>query len=255
MTELKHFLERTILICAERSTVFRYFTDSKRFADWWGTGSQIEGKPGGSLRIVFPNGITASGEVLEIAADERIVFTYGFDSGNPMPPGSSRVTITLVDHPDGTKLTLRHELADSSVRDEHVQGWRYQLALFANVASREQHAALQQRVDAYFAMWNMMDAVARRNAMEGLLDSNVTFQDRYSCTNNADDLNAHISAGKQFMPGLTVSRDGDVQQCQGTAVVAWIVRKNDGAEAARGTNVFHLSPDGRFRNVVGFWKM
>ena len=256
MTELPNTLDRTILICAKRATVFRYFTDSARFADWWGKGSQIEGKPGGALRIVFPGGtITASGKVLELTPNERIIFTYGFDSGNPMPPDSSRVTITLRDHPDGTQLTLHHEFADLKVRDEFVQGWRYQLALFANVAANEQHANAQQTVDSYFAMWNMMEAGDRRKAMEGLLLPDVTFQDRYSCTNSADDLNAHITAGKHFMPGLTISREGEIQQCQGTAIVDWIARRADGTEAGRGMNVFALAPDGLIRSIVGFWKM
>ena len=255
MTELPHSLDRTIVICAKRSTVFRYFTDSARFADWWGKGSQIEGKPGGALRIVFSNDVTASGEVLEITPNERIVFTYGFDSGTPIPPGGSRVTITLQDHPDGTMLTLHHEFADAAARDLHVQGWRYQLALFANVAAREQHAGVQLQVDNYFAMWNMIDADDRRKAMETLLVPEVTFKDRYSCTSNADDLNAHITAGKHFMPGLTITRDGETQQCQGTAMVDWIARRSDNTEAGRGTNVFDLAPDGLIRRIIGFWKM
>ncbi len=255
MTELMHTLDRTILICAKRSTVFRYFTDSKRFADWWGAGSQIEGKAGGSLRIFMPGGITASGEVLEITPNEKIVFTYGFDSGTPIPPGGSRVTVTLQDHPEGTLLSLHHEFADTATRDHHVQGWRYQLALFANVAAQEEHAGIQRTVDGYFAMWNMIDDTERRNAMEGLLIPNVTFKDRFSCTSNADDLNAHIAAGKQFMPGLTITRDGETQQCQGTAITNWIAHRADGTEAGRGINVFHLTPEGLIRDIVGFWKM
>jgi len=255
MTELLHFLDRTILICAKRSTVFRYFTDSARFADWWGKGSQIQGKPGGSLRIIFPNGITASGEVNEITENERIVFTYGFDSGNPMPPGSSRVTITLQDHPDGTRLMLHHEFADPKVRDEFVQGWRYQLALFANVAASEQHSNTQEQVDSYFAMWNLIDHADRRKAMDGLLVPDVTFKDRYSCTNSTDDLNDHITAGKHFMPGLTITRGGETQQCQDTAIVDWMAKRADGTEAGRGTNVFDLASDGLIRGIVGFWKM
>ena len=32
---------RTVVICAPREAVYRYFTDSERFARWWGTGSRI----------------------------------------------------------------------------------------------------------------------------------------------------------------------------------------------------------------------
>jgi len=36
MIAIEHVLERTVLIRAKRETVFRYFTDSERFAAWWG---------------------------------------------------------------------------------------------------------------------------------------------------------------------------------------------------------------------------
>src|SRR5260370_5880135 len=148
MSDLLLCLERNVMICAQRSTVFRYFTDSKRFSDWWGAGSVIEARPGGEMKIVHPNGVVASGEVLEVEPGKRIVFTYGYaDPARRIPPGSSRVTVTLEDRPEGTWLTLKHDLSDQKARDEHVQGWRYQLALFANVAATEQSGDLAQNVD------------------------------------------------------------------------------------------------------------
>ena len=39
MKELEHVVERTVTIAARRETVFRYLTDSGRFAAWWGAGS------------------------------------------------------------------------------------------------------------------------------------------------------------------------------------------------------------------------
>ena len=159
---LEHSLERTVLIAAERSTVFRFFTDLARFAAWWGAGSRIEPRPGGAVHILHPGGVVSSGEVVEIEPDRRIVFTYGFESGQPIPPGSSLVTITLAQEPLGTRLHLRHELPSASARDEHVQGWRYQLALFANVAAADQHTDLDARVDAFFEAWAEPDPVARR---------------------------------------------------------------------------------------------
>src|SRR5436190_13472020 len=99
MMELPHKLDRTVVIVARPETVFRFFTDSVRWASWWGAGSTIDATPGGKVYIRHPNGIEASGEVLELNPPERFVFTYGFASGKPMAPGSSRVTISLA--PDG----------------------------------------------------------------------------------------------------------------------------------------------------------
>ena len=36
MPELDQTLDRDLTIRARRETVFRYFTDSERFAKWWG---------------------------------------------------------------------------------------------------------------------------------------------------------------------------------------------------------------------------
>ena len=255
MNLLEHALERSVLICATRRTVFSFFTDPKRFADWWGAGSSIEAKPGGAMHIRYPNGATASGQVVEVVPDERLVFTFGYDDpGKPIPPGGSRVTVTLQDRPRGTLLTLRHELAEPSVRDQHVQGWRYQLALFANVAAREQHAGVTGLVDRYFAAWSEGDAARRQEELGATTSEGVTFKDAFSCTDGRDDLLAHLAAARVHMPGVRLERDGEVRQCQGTAVVDWVARTADGQERGRGTNVFDLAPDGRITRVVGLWR-
>ena len=139
--KLEFSIARELVIRAPRATVFRYFTDPERWARWWGVGSTIDARPGGALRIVYPGGTSASGEVLELRPPERIVFSYGYDgAGKPIAPGGSRVTIRLGDHPEGTCLTFLHDLADGPTRDHHVQGWRYHLAVFANVVANEAHA-------------------------------------------------------------------------------------------------------------------
>src|SRR5271166_1868074 len=140
MTELPHQLNRTVVIKAKPETVFGFFTDSARWANWWGAGSTIDAKPGGKVYIRHANGIESLGEVLEVSPPERIVFTYGFASGNPIPPGSSRVTIRLEPDEEGTRLHLFHEFAEAGPRDEHVQGWRFQLSLFGNAVANEAYS-------------------------------------------------------------------------------------------------------------------
>ena len=254
MIALEHTLERTVLIRAKRETVFRYFTDSERFAAWWGAGSTIDARPGGPLRIRYPNGVLASGEVVEVAPPERIVFTYGYeDPAKPVRPGGSRVVVTLQERRDGTLLHLRHELPDAAARDQHVQGWRYQLAVFANVVTRELSADLGPAVDAFLAASSEKDEARRRTALATIATEDVTFADAFSCTAGIEDLVAHLSAAQMHMPGVVLERAGDVRQCQGTALADWVAKGPDGAPRGRGTNVFELAPDGRIARVVGFW--
>lgn len=253
MMELNQSLERNVVICAERKTVFRYFTDSTRFASWWGAGSSIEGKPGGKVVIRYPGAVMAGGEVLEITEGERVVFTYGYETGKLVPAGSSRVTITLKDHPDGTLLNLRHEFSDAAARDMHVQGWRYQLALFANVVAGEQHSGYLQLLDEYYRVWSNADAASRLQVLERIAAPEVRFRDAYGCVAGREELAAHIAATQQHMPGMNLQFDGQPVQCQGSAMARWIARKADGTETARGTNLFHFTPNGRIYSIVGFW--
>lgn len=252
--KLEHTIERELVIRAPRTLVFRYFTDSERWARWWGAGSTIEGKVGGALTIVYPGGTKAAGQVLAIHPPERIVFSYGYEgAGQTLAPGGSRVTITLHEDPLGTRLAFLHELADAATRDHHVQGWRYQLAVFATVVAKEAHAAAAERADGWFAAWNELDAAKRQAALGDLAAPDLLFQDAYSCSRGLADVVAHISGAKVHMPGITLERAGAVRQCQGTALVDWLARKGDGSELAKGTNAFEFGPDGRIARIVGFW--
>jgi uncharacterized protein YndB with AHSA1/START domain len=251
--ELGFALERETIVRAPRSTVFRYFTDPARFARWWGQGSTIEGRAGGALRIVYPNGVVASGEVLELVPEERVVFSYGYESGAPIAPGTSRVSVSLADHALGTRLSLRHEFADGAVRDQHVQGWRHQLSVFANVAAEEAHAGAASLADRWFAAWNEDDARARRRAFDAFVESDVSFADAYGCLRGIEDLDAHVSACKVHMPRFALERAGEPRSCQGSALVDWTVKSSPGDPIGRGTSLFEFTPEGRISRVVGFW--
>jgi len=253
---LPHRLDRTVLIRASRETVFRFFTDSARWASWWGAGSTIDPRPGGAVLICMPGGARAAGEILEVAAPERIVFTYGFESGQPIRPGASRVTIRLVaDGPGGreTRLSLTHEFAETAVRDEHVQGWRHQLALFSNRVANEVNAGATTLVDGWFDAWVEPDVQARERALLAIAVPEMRFRDQFGLTDGVADLLPHIGAAQKFMPGIRLRRSGDVRHCQGTVLCDWKVVMPDGQERGTGTNVFMLGPDGRIESVVGFW--
>src|SRR4051812_30021641 len=99
---LPYYLNRTIVIEAPRETVFGFFTDQRRWASWWGAGSTIDPKAGGQLLIRYPEGTEVVGEVVELKWPDRFVFTYGYVSGQAIPPGGSLVTIRLAADPRGT---------------------------------------------------------------------------------------------------------------------------------------------------------
>ena len=252
MQELPYQLDRTVVIHAKPETVFRFFTDSARWASWWGAGSTIDARPGGKVYIRHANGIESAGEVLEVVAGERIVFTYGFVSGKPIPPGSSRVTIRLEPDDAGTRLHLLHEFAEAGPRDEHVQGWRFQLSLFANVVANEVYASAASVVDAWYDAWNTADTAARDEILARIATPGVRFRDRFSLLDGLADLTAHISAAQRFMPGIRLQRKGEVRQCQGTVLADWIAVDGNSQTRMTGSSVYVFRADGKIVSVTGF---
>ena len=252
-TVLAHSLERTVFIRATRDTVFRFFTDDSRWAAWWGAGSTIAPHPGGAITIRLPGGVEVTGEVLEMIAPERIVFSYGFPGGTPIPPGGSRVTIHLEAQDGGTRLTLTHDFADAGARDSFRQAWRYQLSLFSNVVSREVTADAAATIDGWFATWSITDAAARESAIARVAVPEVLYRDRFSAVEGIADLVPHVAAFQQHMPGLRFERVGHVRECQGYALAEWKAMSADGQQRGSGTSGFAIAADGRIAAVVGFW--
>jgi uncharacterized protein YndB with AHSA1/START domain len=250
--ELPYQLERTVVIKAKPETVFRFLSDSARWAKWWGAGSTIDAQPGGKVYIRHANGVETLGEVVEVSQPDRIVFTYGFVSGKPIPPGSSRVTILLEPFEAGTRLHLRHEFAESGPRDEHVQGWRFQLSLFSNLVANEVYQDAASAVDAWFGAWAIADDRSREEAFARIATPGIRFRDRFSQLDGQADLLAHTGAALRFMPGIGLQRKGDVRHCQGTVLADWIALDGDKKERMSGTSVFLFTTDGRIDSVTGF---
>ena len=204
--KMPHKLERNVTIQATPETVFRFITDSSRWASWWGAGSTIDPRVGGAIHIRHPNGVETSGEVLEIAPPESIAFSYGYPSGKPFGPDESRVSIKLARVGDATRLSLHHEFADEGSRDGFIQGWRYQLSVFSNVVADEVHAGAEGTVDAWFGLWTVTDDAERGAIISKIAAPSVTFRDRYSMLEGHEDLRTQIGASQHFMPGLRMER-------------------------------------------------
>jgi uncharacterized protein YndB with AHSA1/START domain len=253
MAGFPHHLDRTVVIRARPATVFEFFRNPDDWAAWWGPGSTIDARPGGRLLIRHPNGIEVTGEVVEIQPPQRFVFTYGYGSGSPIPAGGSLVTIRLARHPAGTLVRLTHEFSEERTRDEHVQGWRFQLSLFANVVAAKNHGGAASTIDRWFEAWGKADSASRERTIFEITAPDVGFRDRFSSISGIDDLTGHLAAVHRFMPGMALERRGGIRQCQGHVLADWIARTPDGGELGAGTNLFVFDADGRISDVTGFW--
>jgi uncharacterized protein YndB with AHSA1/START domain len=139
-TPKKPLAERELTITrvfdAPRALVFKAWTDAKHLAQWWGPNGftnpvcEIDARVGGAIRIHMrsPDGSVypMKGEIREIVAPERLVFTnIAVDAdGNHIIEGFT--TVTFAEEHGKTKLTLHTRgaaVAEQAV--PYLQGMEY----------------------------------------------------------------------------------------------------------------------------------
>jgi uncharacterized protein YndB with AHSA1/START domain/uncharacterized membrane protein len=127
------------VVPAPPQEVFRWLVRPELLVRWIGIDAQLEPRPGGLFRFEIAEGEWCSGRYLEVVPGRRVVVTWGWDSGViPVPPGSSMVSIDLVEHPEGTLVRLVHSDLAPEVRRLHAEGWsRFLPRLAAVVAGRD----------------------------------------------------------------------------------------------------------------------
>ena len=84
------------------------------------------------------NGLVVRGEYVELVPHERIVFSFGVEPDErvpALPPGSSRVEITLTPDGTGTILALRHSGLPAGTSEAQRDGWLRHLPLLATAAA------------------------------------------------------------------------------------------------------------------------
>src|SRR5262249_12002150 len=94
----------------------------------------------------------------------------------------------------------------------------------------------------------------REAAFAKVAAPNVSFRDRFSLLDGLTDVVAHAGAAQRFMPGIRLSRRGEVRHCQGAVLADWVALASNGQERMSGTSFFLLGPDGRIHSVTGFAK-
>ncbi len=114
--------------------VFTYFTQPDKWLEWQGTEAEIELVPGGLWRVNVTGDGFASGRVVEVVENERIVFTWGWEQGPPVPPASTIVAIDLVSDGEGTLIRLTHSNLPPDQIEIHRYGWEHYVTRLAAVS-------------------------------------------------------------------------------------------------------------------------
>jgi uncharacterized protein YndB with AHSA1/START domain len=87
--------ELEVRIEARPETVFEFFVDPEKMSRWKGSSAELDPRSGGTYRVGgIAGGATVVGEFVEIDPPQRVVFTWGWEDDEEVPPGSSTVEVT-----------------------------------------------------------------------------------------------------------------------------------------------------------------
>ena len=122
-------VEKDVFVAASPGVVFDYFTKPELLTRWQADEADVDVRPGGHLVWRLSPENVARGEYVAVEPPHRVVFTFGWEGNQGVPPGSSTVEVTLEPEGDGTRVRLRHtDLPDDDARVNHGVGWAHYLA-------------------------------------------------------------------------------------------------------------------------------
>jgi uncharacterized protein YndB with AHSA1/START domain len=120
--------ERTLAIDASPETVWEFLVDPEKLMSWKGINVDLDPQPGGIFRCEVIPGHMARGEYVEVDKPNRLVFTWGWDGSEGVPPGSSTIEIDLATDGAGTSLRFVHrDLPNAEAIASHAHGWDHYL--------------------------------------------------------------------------------------------------------------------------------
>jgi len=139
----QHELHITRVFDAPRELVWKVWTDPEHMKNWSGprqfTATHVEndGRPGGKWRLClhsdgFDTGdgvmrkldLWQGGEIREMVAPERLVYTFQWDESTGLGSHETVVTVTLEEHEGKTTMNFHQAFfVTDKDRDGHVRGW------------------------------------------------------------------------------------------------------------------------------------
>ena len=132
-------VHREIHIAAPPATVFAFLTDPQKIVSWMGIEAATEPHPGGLYLLRGVGGDharAARGAFREVVPVHRLAYSFGWEDGEEVPPGSSLIEIDLVDQDSGALLRMTQTgLPNAAQCAAHDRGWAHYLGRLAIAAA------------------------------------------------------------------------------------------------------------------------
>ncbi len=130
MTEYRTSID----IDASPDEVFDHFIRPELLVRWMGDAARLEAVEGGIFSVDI-NGVLIRGHFVSVERPHRLEVTWGEPGNAAMPPGSTRLVVTLEARAGGTHVVLEHGGLVPDERRKHAIGWPHFLARLAIAAA------------------------------------------------------------------------------------------------------------------------
>lgn len=89
---------------------------------WMGDFALLEATAGGLFSVDI-NGVIIRGHFVRLERPTLVEIAWGGAGNETMPPGATRVVVTLAPHGDGTRVTIEHSGLTPAETKKHAAGW------------------------------------------------------------------------------------------------------------------------------------
>ena len=125
--------ETSLQIEAEPEQVFDHFTDPELMVKWMGEFARLQAVEEGLFSVDI-DGVLIRGNYKTLDRPRFIEIAWGEAGNANMPPGSTKLTISLEPSGSGTLLTLKHSGLVPEEAEKHAFGWPHFLSRLATVS-------------------------------------------------------------------------------------------------------------------------
>ncbi len=125
----------TVLLPVSPDEAFALITEPERLRRWQTVSAYVDLRAGGSYRWVVVPGYVAAGTFQELDPGKRVVFGWGWEGNEAVPPDASMVTVTIEPDGAGSRVTLSHAGLDEQQEKSHAEGWDHYLERLTTLAT------------------------------------------------------------------------------------------------------------------------
>jgi uncharacterized protein (TIGR03086 family) len=219
---------------------FALVTEPERLRRWKAVSATVDLRAGGAYRFTVTPGHIVSGTYRVVEPGRRVVFGWGWDGDESLPPDASTVTVTIEPIETGSRVTIEHAGLDAQQAAAHAAGWTHFVDRLERLATTGDAGP-----DEWAAVPDPMDPLTAAEATLAALQPvlrRLTAEDQPKPTPCADftchELAVHLLTSMRDvggMAGADIVRpesgglESKMSEMAGQAIAAWRTRGLEGA--------------------------